>query len=245
MPPPSGFNILGQSLVETNWNGAPLTLAVRDSATMQPTSNGSMILAYQNTSQMNNSGKLALTSGGSQPQFLVAPALLLQPMVLINNWQGNNLTLTNTSVSTNTPIWIAAFGPGYGAKPAILPITGDPIAVALYSTLSATTVPQWMQLGFHANSADLCLFAFIGGPQDASGNNAYAIALNWQYGDTGPGTAKAAPAGYYATAGGNSYSFEFKWGTALVYIAYFGSGAIASGSPKVMTTAPTVTLNPM
>jgi hypothetical protein len=243
--PPSDFNILGQSLVETNWNGSPLTLAFRDSATMSPTSNGSMILAYQNTSQFNNDGRLSLTSGGSQPQFLRAPALLMQPMVVINNWQGSNLTLTNISAVAGTPIWIAAYGPGYGATPATLPITGEPVAVAVYGTLKAITVPQWMQLGFQANSSGLCLFAFIGGPQDKSGNNAYAIALNSPCGDTGPGTVTPAPDGYYATAGGNSYSFNFNWGTAIVYVAYFGSGSVASKSSKMMIAPPTVTLEPM
>lgn len=240
--PPSDFSILGQSLTATNWDGSPLELAVRDSAAMSQTPDGSMILAFQNGSQMNNAGKLALTSGGSQPQFLVAPALALQPTILIDNWQANNLNLTNISLNTNTPIWIGAFGPGMGAPPATLPTTGDAVPVALYSTLKAITLPQNMQLGFQANSSALCLFAFIGGPQDANGNNAYAIALNSQYGDTGPGHTTAAPAGYYATAGGNNYSFEFNWGSAVLFIAYFGSGSVAGGTPRVMTTAPTVTL---
>jgi len=240
--PPSNFSILGQSVATPNWNGSPMTLAWRDSATMQQTSDGSMILAFQNTSEMNNAGKLGITSGSSQPQFLLAPALALQPTILINNWQANNLNLTNVSVNTNTPIWIAAFGPGIGAAPAPLPNDGTAAPVAVNDALKGVTKPAYMQLGFQANSADLCLFAIIGGPQDAKGNNAYAVALNSQYGNTGPDYTTPAPAGYYATTGGNSYTFEFNWGSSVLFVYYFGSGAVISGIPKLMDTAPTVTL---
>jgi hypothetical protein len=240
--PPSNFNILGQSLANGNWDGSPVELAVRDSVAMPQTSDGSMIVAFQNASEMNNAGKLAMTSGSSPPRFLIAPALALQPTILINNWQANNLNLTNISVNTNTPIWIAAYGPGMGSPPTPLPTTGDAVTVAVDSTLKAVTLPQYMQLGFHANSAGLCLFAFIGGPQDTKGNNAYTIALNSQYGDTGPGHATPAPAGYYATVGGNNYTFEFNWGSSVLSVAYFGSGSVVSGIPKVVGAAPTVTL---
>ncbi|MER9683204.1 hypothetical protein NKJ50_28100 [Mesorhizobium sp. M0115] len=151
---------------------------------------------------------------------------------------GNNLNLTNVSVNTNTPIWIAVYGPGMGAAPTPLPTTGDAGPVAVDTTLKAATLPQYMQLGFQANSAGLCLFAFIGGPQDTKGNNAYAIALNSQYGDTGPGHPTAAPAGYYATAGGNSYTFEFNWGTSVLFVADFGSGSVLSNTQEEVTDDP-------
>ncbi|MFD2058373.1 hypothetical protein ACFSQT_36400 [Mesorhizobium calcicola] len=240
--PPSDFTILGQSLVNDNWDGSPVELAVRDSVAMPQTPNGSMILAFQNASELNNDGKLAMTSGSNPPQFLLARALALQPTILINNWQANNLTLTNVSVNAKTPIWIAAYGPGMGAAPTPLPTNGDAIPVAVDTTLKAVTLPQFMQLGFQTNSPGLCLFAFIGGPQDSKGNNAYAIALNSQYGDTGPGQPTAAPPGYYGTTGGNNYTFEFNWGTSVLFVAYFGSGSVLSGLPKVVTAAPTVTL---
>jgi hypothetical protein len=243
--PPSNFSSLGQPPATINWNGSPTTLAVQQRAVMAQTSNGSMILAFQNISEMNNAGKLSLTSGGSQPQFLAAPALALQPTVLINNWQANNLNLANISANTNTPIWIAAFGPCLGSPPQTLPTNGDAVPVALYTALKATTDPNWMQLGFQANSGGLCLFAIIGGPQDANGNNAYAIALNSQYGNTGPGTAKPAPPGYYATTSGNSYSYEFNWGSSLLFVYYFGSGSVLADVPKAGDAPPTVTLGSM
>jgi hypothetical protein len=76
-----------------------------------------------------------------------------------------------------------------------------------------------MQLIFTSNTANLTLVSVIGGPADASGNNAYVIALNSPSGNTGPGNGVPAPQGYYATAGGNSYSLEFNWGSSVVYVA--------------------------
>lgn len=237
--PPERFAILGQSLAVDNWNGAPLTLAVHDSAIMPQTTDGSMILAFQNASTMNNAGKLALTSGGGQPQFLLVPALLQQPSVMISNWHANNLNLTNISVAANTPIWIEAYGPGMpGQTPAPLPI-GTPVPVAVGGTLQTVTSPRNMQLCFQAQT--LSLFAIIGGPADINGNNAYAVAVNSSSGDTGPGTGNPAPQGYYGTAGGNNYSFEFNWGSSVLFVASFGSGTIVPDK-LAGTTAPTVML---
>ena len=213
------FNILGANASNKNWDGSPMTLAYRDSAAMPQTTNGSMVFAYQNTATLNNAGKLALTSGGSQPTFLTAPALISQPSILVNNWQANNLSVTNISVAAATPIWIEAFGPGLpGQKPVTLAIntalTLNPGGIA-----QGTSTPNWMQLTLGTNTGQLIVVAVVGGPQDSSGNNAYAIALNSPSGDTGPGTGTPAPQGYYATTGGNNYSFEFNWGSSVVYVA--------------------------
>jgi hypothetical protein len=239
--PPSRFAILGQSLALEAWDGTRLTLAKSQGATMSVTPDGSMILAFQNASRMNSVGKLAMTSGATAPQILVAPALALQPQIVISNWKGNNLNLTNISV-TDTPIWIQAYGPGLGPVPAPLPNDGTAVQVTVGLALQGVTVPQYMQLGFNANSGGLCLFAFIGGTPDTSGNNAYAIALNSPAGDTGPTTSTPAPPGYFATAAGNTYSYEFNWGTSVLFVAYFGSGGIVPRGFTDVLALPTVTL---
>jgi len=229
------FNILGANQSNANWDGSPITLAYRESAAMPQTTNGSMILAYQNTSTMNNAGKLALTSGGSQPTFLIAPALLSQPSILVSNWQANNLSLTNLSVATATPIWIEAFGPGLpGQKPVALVIntalTMKPGAIA-----QGTSTPNWMQLTLGTDTGQLIVVAVVGGPPDASGNNAYAIALNSPSGNTGPGTPTPAPQGYYATTGGNNYSFEFNWGSSVVYVANMSPSTASSLTAQLLS----------
>jgi hypothetical protein len=213
-----------------DWKGEGITLEVNDSAIMQQTPNGSMIFAFQNNSCMNNDGQLDLSSG-SWLQSFDSPALIPQPNVLIRNWQANNLKVTNTSANNNTPIWIEAFGPGLGAAPpGALPM-GQPVSIAPEQALQGPTNPTNMQLKLEFD-AGLALFGIIGGPQ-VSGNNAYAIALNTQSGDTGPPPAKAPPPGYYATSGGNNYTFKFNWSGGLIYVAYFGSGNIVLGQSQV------------
>lgn len=215
-----------------DWDGAGLVLATSDSASMAQTPNGSMIFAFQNKSKLNNAGDIVLTSGASDPESFASPARILQPCVLIRNWQGNNLKVTNDSRADNTPIWIAGYGPGIGPAPAELPIGPPGVPVSIGGTLQGETDPNAMQLQFRASQ--LALFGVIGGPPDASGNNAYAIALNSPSGNTGPGTGKTPPPGYYATANGNTYSFRFNWGAAYVFVAYFGSGQII---PKITAAA--------
>ena len=73
------YRVLGQQVVNANWNGSPLTLQQYDSATMPQTPNGSLILAYVNQATQNNQGTLAYTTGGSAPGFLNAPPLTNAP----------------------------------------------------------------------------------------------------------------------------------------------------------------------
>jgi hypothetical protein len=224
-----------------DWKGEAITLQVNDSATMQQTTNGSMMFAFQNNSEMNNDGQLSLSSGAWSQAF-DSPALLLQPNVLIRNWRSNNLNVTNTSDNNNTPIWIEAFGPGLGPT-GPLPI-GEPVSITQEQALQGPTKPTNMQLKLQFDGG-LALFGIIGGPQ-VSGNNAYAIALNTSSGDTGPPPAKAPPPGYYATSGGNSYTFKFNWSGGLIYVAYFGSGKIVTPAELVILAEigaiPTLTL---
>jgi hypothetical protein len=212
------FNILGAPKTTAPWDGSPTTISPPNGLALPQTTNGSMVFAYQNTATLNNAGTLALTSGGSAPTFLPVPALLVQPSIYVHNWGANNLNVTNISVAAATPIWVEAFGPGLpGQKPVALPI-GSPITLAPVAVAQGTSNPNWMQLVLTSNTANLTIVAVIGGPADATGNNAYVIALNSPSGNTGPGLAPA-PQGFYATAGGNSYALQFNWGSSVVYVS--------------------------
>jgi hypothetical protein len=168
-----------------------------------------------------------------------------QPQILTHNWLANNLNVTNVSANADTPIWIEAYGPGIGTPPQTLPI-GPSVPVAPNGTLEGVTNPNWMQLIFQFNSSQLAVFGFIGGPQDASGNNAYVVAVNSPSGDTGPGTSAPAPPGYFATVRGNTYSYEFNWGASRLFVAYFGSASVIPPMFAALRPAaevqPTVTL---
>jgi hypothetical protein len=219
-PLESLYLVIDHNSVNGAWDGSPTTLNPNDNVNLPQSTNGSLVLAYQNTSTSGNNGTLSVTSGGSAPQFLNAPAGLNQPNILVNNWLGNNLSLTNISLTgTKTPIWVAAVGPGLpGVTPVKLPTDGSLVTLTSGKSAQGIAIPRWMQLILQATSGDLTIFAVIGGPADSTGNNAYVFALN-AAANTGPNTGVAPPAGYYATTTGNTYTFQFNWGSSNVFVA--------------------------
>jgi hypothetical protein len=211
--------IIDRNSVNAAWTGAPTTLLPNNNVNLPQTPNGSAIFAYFNQSKMTNQGTLSLTSGGSQPQFLPVPALANQPSILINNWQANNLSVTNISPASNTPIVIQAYGPGIpGVTPLPLPPDGTSVQLGPGNTAQGMALPRWMQLAFQANTGNLTIYAVVGGPPDSTGNNAFLIAVNAQS-DTGPGTGFQPPANYYSTTTGNNATYQLNWGSSTIFIA--------------------------
>jgi len=230
IPQPSTFyKIISQFVVNKAWDGSPLVLNPNEGAAMPETPNGSMILAYENKSTENNQGKIALTSGGSDPIFLVAPALTNQPSFYSYNWQSNNLNVTNISPpNTDTPIRIQAIGPGMpGQKPFPLPADGTSVPLKTYDSAQGMASGGLSQLIFQCRASTLAVFVLIGGPPDTSGNNSYAFQVNASA-DTGPGTGKTPPPGYYATSRGNNCTFEFQWGGATVFVANLSAETVTN-----------------
>lgn len=219
--------------VNATWNGSGIVLLTGQNVVMPQTANGTMIFGWVNQSSANNFGSLSLTSGGSTPTLLDAPALSAQPGVLVNNWHANNLSVTNVSLNQQTPIWISAFGPGVPGQTSMrLPTNGTPVPLATGQSAQGTALPQYMQLGMQSATPTLCIFGIIGGPTDATGNNGYVIAVNASA-NTGPGTGNPPPTGYFATTTSNAYSFQFNWGGATVYVVNL-SPATASGAQVLL-----------
>ena len=217
---PATYAVIDRFSVVETWDGSPLTLNPSDNANMPITPNGSLVLAYQNISTINTMGTLAVTSGGGPPTFYNAQSLQNQPSVLINNWKASNLSITNTSPpGSNTPISIAAYGPGMpGQKCVALPSDGTTVPLSPSNCAQGIASPRYMQLIFQETTGDLAIFVLIGGPMDSTGNNAYMIAVNYSE-NTGPGTGKTPPPGYYATVMGTSYTYQFNWGSSNIYVA--------------------------
>jgi hypothetical protein len=213
------FAVLGKNSINSNWDGSPTTLQPNDNVLLPQTTNGSMVLLSQDTATTNNNGSLTYTSGGSVPQTINLYALQNQPNVLVNNWGGNNLSLTNTSLpSSATPIWVAAVGPGLpGVTPAKLPMDGTLITLTDGAVAQGNATPSYMQLIVQSTAGTLGIAVVIGGPPDSSGNNAYVIAVN-AASNTGPG-GSTPPAGYYATTTANTYTMQFNWGSSAVFVA--------------------------
>jgi hypothetical protein len=232
-PPPTAmlYDVIDRFSIAAAWDGSPLVLQPNQNANMLQTTNGSMALAYLNLSTMNNQGTLSVVSGGNQPTFLPVPALNNQPGVLINNWKGNNLSVTNISVpGSSTPIQIQAIGPGLpGINPLLLAV--GTLNLKPGQMAQGNALPQFMQIVFQSNSGQQAIFVLIGGPPDRSGNNAYMLAVNARQ-DAGPGTSNPTtppPEGYYATTTSNYYNYQFNWGSSTIFVANM-SGTTSSAS---------------
>jgi hypothetical protein len=230
------FAVIGVDASNPSWNGSPLTLNPNDNASMPQAPNGSLVLAYQNKSTLNTMGQLAVVAGGT-PTFLNAQSLLNQPNILTQNFGGpttNSLSVTNTSMTgSNNPIWVAGYGPGIpnAPTPAALPATGASVPLGPGATAQGTALPRYMQLIMQATSGSLAIFAIIGGPMDGSGNNAYVISVNDSFnGNTGPGTGKTPPPGYYATTSSNAFVQSFNWGSSNIYVANMSPSTSATAS---------------
>jgi hypothetical protein len=230
------FLVIGQLTVNPNWTGMWVLLNPGDNANMPQAPNGSMVLVYMNVATINTLGQLAVTSGGGAPTFLNAQSLQNQPNILTQNFGGpttNNLSVTNTSIpGSNNPIWVAAVAPGIpGVTTTALPTTGVAVTLAPGANAQGTALPRYMQLIMQATTGSLTIFALIGGPMDSGGNNAYVISVNDSVnGNTGPGTGKTPPPGYFATTSSNAYPYSFNWGSSNVFVANLSPTTSATAS---------------
>ena len=230
-----GYALLQPVSVTDQWNGSLLPLESETSASLSATPNGSTIFVYQNIATINNAGSLLLTSGSASIP-LPAPAFNNQALVLIRNWQGNSLKVTNTSPSQNTPITIQLMGPGMpGVSPAKLPIGPPGISLAPGACAQGFANPRWMQLAMQNTLGNQSIIALIGGPA-VSGNNAYLFGINFET-DTGPPPAVPPPDGYYATSSSNNYSFQFNWGPGSYLLFCANFSANTAGDTTVVLRA--------
>jgi hypothetical protein len=201
------FRILGQNVTNAAWNGNGQTLNYHDSVTMPQTPNGSMVLGYWNVSKQNNDGELTLVSAGP-PQPLDVPAGALMPSILVQNWNANTLTLTNTSANSATPIRIEAFGAGIpGVNVQTLSVNAPALQLSTLQAAQGKAPANYAQIVLSNNNNNLSIITLIGGPPDGNGNNAYVFALNYQ----GP----PSPPGYTKVTSGNSLTYQFSWNTSV------------------------------
>ncbi|CAM2069758.1 hypothetical protein SCOR_30565 [Sulfidibacter corallicola] len=216
-PTETTFDVLNQNSVDNDWNGIGTVLAKDQSVNMPQTPNGTVIFAYANQATRNNQGQLAISSGGSEPLFPTVPFGANQPSILMNNWHANNLSVTNISAADDTPIWIAAYGPGIPGQFPLPLSVGATLPLSTTQSAQGNALPQFMQLAMRSQSSDLTIFGLIGGPTDEQGDNGHVFALNASE-NTGPGTGNPPPDGYTATTTGNNYAYQFNWGSSTVYV---------------------------
>jgi len=141
------------------WDGAAKKLEVNQGVTLNPTPKGDLVVAVQNLSTMADLGEVALTSGNKRPEFLKVPALTNAPLIVIRNYDGNHLRITN--VSEHAPIQVAAYAPCYGGTSQPLPDDGKFRPLKLYRIRTGPTKNNYMQLTMKA-SAYTVLVTFFG-----------------------------------------------------------------------------------
>jgi hypothetical protein len=200
----------GQINAPSAWDGRPTTINQDQSKQLSATPSGTLVFIYQNNGTTTSAGELTLTSGGGQPVPLPTPAGIKQPQIYIQNWHGNNLTVSNTS-QVPVPTAIAAAGPGMpGWSCKTLPSDGTNVPLVVAQCAQGTAVARYMRLNLRAPSGNLTIFAIVGGPKDDTGNNAHVIALNAAQDTPEPG--------YDVMTTNNYYAYEFNWGSATIYV---------------------------
>ena len=230
MPDNSGarnrpFAVINQGTNDAAWDGSPVTLLPNQSLRMGVTPDGTTVLVYLNEATRNSPATLALTAGSSAPVFLTAPALPGLPTVLIRNWKGAALGVTNvTPPHIQAPVNVQLINPALPwLTPATLGENADAMPLGPGQAARGTTRPSWMQLILQAGTSGPAVFVIIGGPPGGSGNNAYVVALNAAQ-ECGPGVGQTPPPGYYATTVGSVYTYQLNWGAAAVFVANVSGG---------------------
>jgi hypothetical protein len=219
------FTVINRGTNDAAWDGSPVTLHPDQSILMAATPDGTSVLAYLNGATQNSPATLALTVGPSAPVFLTAPALVGLPTILLKNWKGAALGVTNvTPPHIQAPVNVQLINPALPwLTPATLAENADAMPLGPGQAARGTTLPSWMQLILQAGTSGPAVFVIIGGPPDSSGNNAYVVALNAAQ-ETGPGTGQTPPAGYLATTIGSVYTYQLNWGAAAVFVANVSGG---------------------
>lgn len=200
----------------SNWNGQPLALGTGQTLKVPQTANATSVLATVQLAKSNNPTVLIVSGGRQIVQVPVPPPSGL-PQLLVANWRGNALTIENT-LMTSAVVRVQLTGLGLpGANPAPLTVSGEPLSLKPGQSAQGSSLPQWVQLFFQADSPRLTVVAIIGGPPDDSGNNEHVIALNAPR-DTGPGTGAQPTMGFHATTTAHYYTYAFNWGAASVFV---------------------------
>ncbi|MFT4926168.1 MAG: hypothetical protein ACI8WB_002266 [Phenylobacterium sp.] len=140
------------------WDGKPKTLGPKETVHLQ-SPNGEIIIAYTNTSEINNVANLSVTAGGSFHQTLAAQANQNAPSIIIENFGSNIVSLSNRSAQSD--IEITAYAPGFD-KSGELPDDAIFHDLAPYQSLKAITKTRFQELTLKAEQDYTIFGVFVG-----------------------------------------------------------------------------------
>ncbi len=156
----TGVNFVNKITSTQNelWDGSPITLQPNESVQIKST-NGNMVLAYLNTDTQNNTGELAITYGGSKPDIKEAAPLQNAPNIIIKDYGGDVVQLTN--ISQQSPIKVTAYGPGFGSSEE-LPATGQLYSLEQYQSRTTISQTSYQRLVMNAEKTYTIFTLYVG-----------------------------------------------------------------------------------
>nr|WP_216671964.1 hypothetical protein [Corallococcus exiguus] len=135
-------------------NDPPLSLDLNDSAFLNQTLDGFMILTVQNLSP--SKATVYYSSGGAPPQPIDIEGGDNTPHIVIENWKANNLTIINTSSNASTQVKVGIYGLGV---PTTELYEGVSTPLDQYQSAGTKTLSQFMALQLaNLGSSQLALF---------------------------------------------------------------------------------------
>ena len=200
------YKIINRDRVESAWTGKPVSLVPGKSVHMSQTPIGPLVFVYRNSSEKDQV-TLMLTSSGSVPMPITIQPGARLPGVYIHDWGGAELDVTNISATPSANVWISASGVMPGAAYEELPWDKH-VDFPSQHAARISPVQGLQQLIMQVTSSDQALIAIIGRGSDGGKTTARVLALNAPR-NTGPGTEKEAPPGYYSTTTAVNSSYEF------------------------------------
>jgi len=206
------FKIIDQNLEQ--WDGSPKPLKQHEGVTMPQTPVGDLIVTFFNQAEKNDEGKISLTTGGSEPEIIQVDPLMNAPQIMIRNFEGNNLNLTNLS-STEVPIQVTAWGPGFG-YPGNLPDDGIFYSLNPYQSRTTKSKPNYMQLTMRALGQYTVFGVFIG-----STPSVYCV--------NAPDQSKVPVKGYTEVTSNNTKSLADNWLGKTLYVVNLSALASEQG----------------
>ncbi len=211
------MSIIPVTMSDSNWSGENVQFGPNESLTLSPTTNGKMVIALFNLSEKNNFGQVSLTCGGRKPQIIDVEALQNAPKLLIDDFDGNGITLTN--ISQQATIFAAAYGPGLPSiNPGILPDDGQSYSLALYNARSTISKTSYQRLVFEADSQYTIFVLF-------TGSEVVTLCVN------APDTVT----GYDISTSSNSYPKTENWLGETIYVVNLSPLSTQQGTISLTT----------
>jgi len=209
------------------WTGTPTTLAASPpgSVNMPQTINGYLTVTYWNTAAAQDNGSIVWSSGGGIPTMVEVDAQMGAPVIQVQNFFGNNLTVTNLSKTAS--IQVAAWGPGFGTSTP-LPSTGVPVPLPPYApgvttsnSATCVTSANFMALTLSSTKGYTVFALYVGN------------AVPQLYAVNAPDPTKV-PAGYARVTSGNSIQIMNNWLGATMYVANLSPGSSQNGQVSLV-----------